>query len=122
MAGRTPGKRLRRRTIAEVARELGVGSQSLGKWVAAVWATGSGGPTGELTLDERAELKALRFQVAELHKDDEFLGRAAALSASFCQRLTNGRKWAPGSGRSSPGPMTSTGGFPGPCAARPGGH
>jgi transposase-like protein len=36
MAGRTPGKRLRRRTIAEVARELGVGSQSLGKWVAAV--------------------------------------------------------------------------------------
>ncbi|WP_436406810.1 transposase, partial [Corynebacterium variabile] len=72
---KTPGRRPRRtfspeykheaarlvidtgRTIAEVARELGVGSQSLGKWVAAERATEAGEPTGELTLDERAELK-----------------------------------------------------------------
>lgn len=75
------------RTIAEVARELGVGSQSLGTWVAAERATEAGEPTGELTgeltLDERAELKALRRQVAELHKDNEFLGKAAAFFASL---------------------------------------
>ena len=57
MTEKTPGRRPRRifspgykheaarlvidtgRTIAEVARELGVGSQSLGKWVAAERAT-----------------------------------------------------------------------------------
>ncbi len=101
MTEKTPGKRPRRtfspeykheaarlvidtgRTIAEVARELGVRSQSLGKWVAAERATEAGEPTGELTLDERAELKALRRQVAELHKDNEFLGKAAAFFASL---------------------------------------
>lgn len=103
MTEKTPGRRPRRtfspeykheaarlvidtgRTIAEVARELGVGSQSLGKWVAAERATEAGEPT----LDERAELKALRRQVAELHKDNEFLGKAAAFFAAK-QRPTNG--------------------------------
>ena len=55
----------------------------MGKWVAAERATEAGEPTGELTLDERAELKALRRQVAELHKDNEFLGKAAAFFASL---------------------------------------
>ena len=77
------------RTIAEVARELNVGAQTLGKWVAAERATEAGKPTGELTLDERAELKALRRQVAELHKDNEFLGKAAAFFAAK-QPPTNG--------------------------------
>ena len=107
MTEKTPGRRPRRtfspeykheaarlvidtgRTIAEVARELGVGSQSLGKRVAAERATEAGEPTGKLTLDERAELKALRHQVAELHKDNEFLGKAAAFFATK-QRPTNG--------------------------------
>ncbi|MDN5605591.1 MAG: IS3 family transposase [Kocuria sp.] len=100
MTEKTPGRRPRRtfspeykheaarlvidtgRTIAEVARELGVGSQSLGKWVAAERATEAGEPTGELTLDERAELKALRRQVAELHKDNEFPGKSSSLLRS----------------------------------------
>ena len=58
----------------------------MGKWVAAERATEAGEagePTVELTLDERAELKALRRQVAELHKDNEFLGKAAAFFASL---------------------------------------
>ena len=71
------------RTIDEEAREVGVGSHSLGKWVAAERATEAGEPTGELTLNGRAELKALRRQVAELHKDNEFLGKAAAFFASL---------------------------------------
>lgn len=70
------------RTIAEVSRKLGVGSQSLGKWVAAERATEAGEPTGELTLDERAELTSLRRQVAELHKDNEFLRKAVAFFAA----------------------------------------
>ena len=100
MTEKTPGRRPRRtfspeykheaarlvidtgRTIDEEAREVGVGSHSLGKWVAAERATEAGEPTGELTLNGRAELKALRRQVAELHKDNEFLGQAAAFFAA----------------------------------------
>lgn len=82
------------RTIAEVARELGVGSQSLGKRVAAERATEAGEPTGELTLDERAELKALRRQVAELHKDaaqgQRVPGKSSSLLREPCQRPANG--------------------------------
>ncbi len=86
------------RTIAEVARELGVGSQSLGTWVAAERATEAGEPTGELTgeltLDERAELKALRRQVAELHKDaaqgQRVPGKSSSLLREPCQRPANG--------------------------------
>ncbi|MGP9611594.1 transposase, partial [Corynebacterium sp. AOP36-E1-14] len=57
------------RSITEVARELGVGARTLGKWVATERAEQDGEPAGQLNLDERAELKALRRQVAELHKD-----------------------------------------------------
>jgi transposase len=70
------------RTITEVAHELGVGAQTLGKWVAAERAEHDAQPAGKLNLDERAELKALRRQVAELHKDNEFLGKAAAFFAA----------------------------------------
>lgn len=42
-----------------------------------------GEPTGELSLDERAELKRLRRQVEELRKDNELAGgKAAAFFAS----------------------------------------
>nr|WP_265415824.1 hypothetical protein [Corynebacterium provencense] len=55
------------------------------------WASGSppsepltpGEPTGELTLDERAGLKASRRQVEDLHKDNEFPGKAATFFASL---------------------------------------
>ncbi|OLT52777.1 transposase [Corynebacterium sp. CNJ-954] len=107
MTDKTPGKRPRRnfspeykheaarlvidtgRTIAEVARELNVGAQTLGKWVAAERAKDAGEPTGELTLDERAELKALRRELADMKKDNEFLGKAAAFFAAK-QPPTNG--------------------------------
>ncbi|MGP4998936.1 IS3 family transposase, partial [Corynebacterium variabile] len=74
------------RTIAEVARELGVGAQTLGKWVAAEHADQAGEPTGELDLDERAELKRLRRELADVKKDNEFLGKAAGLLR--CQATT----------------------------------
>lgn len=70
------------RPIAHVARELGIGEQLLGRWVHAERARQAGEPAGELTVDERAELKRLRREVEELRKDNEFLGKAAAFFAS----------------------------------------
>ena len=47
------------RTIAAVAREIGVGEQLLGRWVAAERAR-MDDPPGALDIDERAELERLR--------------------------------------------------------------
>lgn len=70
------------RPIAHVARELGVGEQLLGRWVQLERERQAGEPIGELSVDERAELKRLRREVGELRKDNEFLGKAAAFFAS----------------------------------------
>ena len=69
------------RTVAAVAREIGVGEQLLGRWVQHERGRGDAG-AGPLDLDERAELERLRRQVAELRMDNEFLGKAAAFFAS----------------------------------------
>lgn len=65
------------RPVAQVVRELGLGEQLLGKWVHAERARRAGEPAGELSADERVELKRLRSEVTELRKDNEFLGKAA---------------------------------------------
>lgn len=70
------------RTIAAVAREIGVGEQLLGRWVARERARTGAGTGGPLDLDERAELERLRREVLELRLDNEFLGKAAAFFAS----------------------------------------
>ena len=70
------------RTIAAVAREIGVGEQLLGRWVQHERDRASGGAQAPLDLDERAELERLRREVAELRMDNEFLGKAAAIFAS----------------------------------------
>lgn len=69
------------RTIAAVAREIGVGEQLLGRWVQQERA-GTGGVEVPLDLDERSELERLRREVSELRMDNEFLGKAAAFFAS----------------------------------------
>jgi transposase len=66
-----------RRTIAEVAREIGVGEQLLGRWVALERAADEAPPEA-LDLDERAELERLRMENAALRMDREFLKKAAA--------------------------------------------
>ena len=65
------------RTIAEVAREIGVGEQLLGRWVATERARMED-PPGALDIDERAELERLRVENAQLRMDREFLKKAAA--------------------------------------------
>ena len=70
------------RTIAAVAREIGVGEALLGRWVHAELARAGGDAVAPLDLDDRAELERLRREVQELRMDNEFLGKAAAFFAS----------------------------------------
>lgn len=70
------------RTIAAVAREIGVGEQLLGRWVGQERARTGGVAEAPLDVSERAELERLRREIAELRMDNEFLGKAAAFFAS----------------------------------------
>jgi transposase len=74
------------RTIAEVARELGIDPGMLSVWVkderrriAAAQVDGE----KPLETAERAELVRLRRQVAELEKDNAFLAKASAYFAAM---------------------------------------
>jgi transposase-like protein len=73
------------RTVAEVARELGVNEGLLGRWVAEdrrrveAAAVSNNEP---LTVAERTELARLRKQVAEQEKDIVFLKKASAYFAA----------------------------------------
>ena len=72
------------RTIAEVAREIGVGEQLLGRWVA-VERSKMDDPPEALDADERAELERLRRENTELRMDREFLKKAAAFFVTESQ-------------------------------------
>lgn len=86
------------RTIAEVARELGIGEQLLGRWVrdersrqcAAVPGSGEDGPDELLNESERVELARLRRRVVEQERrisdqeqDVAFLKKASAYVAAM---------------------------------------
>ena len=70
------------RTIREVGRELGVNHETLRNWVnAAKRAEQAGGSSserdGQVSTDEREELRRLRKKVAELELEKEILRKAA---------------------------------------------
>ena len=72
------------RTVAEIAKELGINREALRLWVkvereAGTVGSGHGRPAegGQLSADEREELKRLRKQVAELQLEKEILRKAA---------------------------------------------
>ena len=69
------------RPIATVAREIGVGEQLLGRWVA-IERSRLDDPPAALDADERAELERLRVEVSELRMDREFLKKATAFFVS----------------------------------------
>jgi len=79
------------RSIAAVAREIGVGEQTLGTWVKAEKGRRrvDGEPMGPLDEDERAELARLRRENFDLKQDNEFLGKAAAFFASMPRNTRN---------------------------------
>ncbi|WP_432830774.1 transposase [Dactylosporangium sp. CA-092794] len=73
------------RTIREIGRELGVNHETLRNWVnvakqAEQAGAGSGGSSerdGQVSPDEREELRRLRKKVAELELEKEILRKAA---------------------------------------------
>jgi transposase len=69
------------RSIASVARELGVNEQSLRNWVNAYRKTHTSDEP-PLAVSERARLRELEKEVRELRLEKEFLGKAAAFFAS----------------------------------------
>lgn len=77
------------RTIAEVAREIGVGEQLLGRWVAHERALAP--PSQVLSESERAELDRLRVENQHLRMDNDFLSRAASYFASRTTGRTSSR-------------------------------
>lgn len=69
------------RSIAEVARSLGINDGTLGNWVKADReARGRQADPKGLSESERKELRRLRRQVAELEMDREILRKAARVS------------------------------------------
>jgi transposase len=67
--------------IAQVARELGVGEQMLGRWAKARRRARSLDKAPALTLEEKAEVKELRHRVKDLEDEIAFLKKAAAFFA-----------------------------------------
>ncbi len=68
------------RTVAEVARDLGVSMQTLWQWVQQ--AKVEAGQAGEaLTATEREELRQLRREVARLREERDILKKATAFFA-----------------------------------------
>ena len=65
------------KSIAQVARELGIHEGTLGNWVAQARAKRDG--NGELSGDDVAELKRLRAEVAELRMERDVLKRSVVL-------------------------------------------
>ena len=65
------------RTVADVAREFGVGPETLRNWVNA-FRRAHLDVVAAVSESERVELERLRKEVRELRQEREFLGKAAA--------------------------------------------
>ena len=72
--------------MAPVARELGLGEQLLGRWVAQERARLEAPEEFAAAESEKSELERLRRENAQLRMDNEFLGKAAAFFASKQQK------------------------------------
>lgn len=68
------------RTVAEVARDHGIGTETLRNWVNA-YRRDHAGEVPEISETERAELARLRKENRDLKAEKEFLGKAAAFFA-----------------------------------------
>lgn len=69
------------RSIGEVSRDLGLTETAVRSWVKQAKVDAGEGPPGELTSEEREELRRLRREVRQLREDREILKKAAAFFA-----------------------------------------
>src|SRR5688572_11501221 len=69
------------RSLAQVARDLGLKMQTLHGWVRQAEIDAGKGEPEELTTTERQELKLLRREVATLREEREILKKATAFFA-----------------------------------------
>ena len=70
------------RSVAQVARELGILEGTLGNWVAA-YRREHAGEEPQLSLDERARLHEVERELREVKMENEFLKKCASY---FAQR------------------------------------
>jgi transposase len=70
----------RSRSIADVARQLGVIEQTLGNWVK-LYRESHAGEEPPLSVPERARLKELENENRELRMENEFLGKSVVFFA-----------------------------------------
>ena len=68
------------KTVAEVAREIGVSETTLGNWVRA-WRDAHADAEPELDITERARLRELERRNRDLEMENAFLKKAAAYFA-----------------------------------------
>ena len=73
--------RQRGKSIGQIARDLGIGDQTLRNWVAQADGDESSAPASDLTANERDELRRLRRENATLLIEREILKKAAAFFA-----------------------------------------
>jgi transposase len=69
------------RSIADVARQVGMDPGTLQKWVRQAEVDAGRGHPEELTTSEKEELKQLRREVARLREEKEILKKATAFFA-----------------------------------------
>ena len=69
------------RSIPALATDLGVSPEALRQWLRQAEADAGRGQPGELTTDEREELRRLRREVKTLQQEREILRKAAAYFA-----------------------------------------
>ena len=62
------------RTIADVARSLGIGESNLGNWVRQAREEAAGAPTAQ----ERAEIRELKRELERVKRERDILGKATA--------------------------------------------
>ena len=81
------------RTVATVARELGINEATLGRWVNAFRVRAAAGEAGHggLSETERAELLRLRRENSDLKLDRAFLKKASLFFAQEASD-TNGKR------------------------------
>jgi transposase-like protein len=70
-----------KRHVASVARELGIGQQTLSGWVKQADIDDGRGPEGTLTTAERTELQRLRRENKRLQEERDILKKATAFFA-----------------------------------------